>query len=79
VASSHGKRILGACGHEHEFVFNQFALCTKKGCDGKPGAGAASGRTCKQCNSTKMNPFSAPLLPDGAWSCFDCGRVSWEP
>jgi hypothetical protein len=76
VASDDGRRFVGACSHEHVFIFNQYSQCTKKGCDGKPGA---SGRKCKQCGGAKMQPFSAPLLPDGAYSCWDCGRVSWEP
>jgi hypothetical protein len=63
------------CSHEGEVIIGTFALCLK-GCDGKPGT---SGRKCSRCGSGKMNPFSAPLVPDGAYSCWDCGRVDWTP
>jgi hypothetical protein len=68
-----GKRFVGPCSHEWEHVLSTFAMCTVKGCDGK--AAPASKTACK-CGSTNVEPFSAPpIVPDGSFHCWTCGRV----
>jgi hypothetical protein len=58
VASSQGKRVDGPCGHVHEFVFNQFSMCTVKGCDGRPGG-------CHRCGSLAMRDYYLEVLRRG--------------
>jgi hypothetical protein len=71
VVSPYGKRFVGPCGHPHEFVVSQFAVCTVKGCSGAP--------RCPKCGTTKVEPFVAEGLPLGAMHCLPNGHCWWNP
>lgn len=68
-----GRRGTAPCGHDGEHVIGQFVTCSVRGCDGLPG------KKCKQCGSGRLEAFTAPLVPDGAEHCLDCGKVRWSP
>lgn len=69
-----GKLRIGACGHAQRAVFNQLFLCIgARNCNGKPAE-----ERCKKCGSTEVEPFSAPMLPPGAFRCVPCG-AAWRP
>jgi hypothetical protein len=66
-----GRRFIGPCGHLHEHIVSQFAVCTVKGCEGVP--------ACPKCGSTNVEPFSAPpIVPEGSFHCRERGHV-WHP
>jgi len=65
-----GRRTIGKCGHESEYVIGQFLQCLRPSCDGLA--------RCDKCGSTKIEPFKAEHIPDGAVHCVDCGRVRWS-
>ena len=68
-----GRLVTAACGHPGQHVVGQYVECLVPGCDGLAGVAR-----CKKCQSSKIEPFNAPLLPPGAMHCVPCGHAWWD-
>jgi hypothetical protein len=66
-----GRIAKAPCGHDGEHVIGQFVRCLT-GCDDVV-------EKCVRCGSTRLELFSAALVPEGSKHCVDCGKVRWAP
>lgn len=53
-------------------MIGTYVECLTRFCTGLPNK-----EHCKHCGSDKIEPFTAPNVPDGATHCLPCGRVTW--